>query len=77
MKIDFDNYRKQTVNDFNKLIEFLNEKTLMLGTDDDPLIILTNDLRNKVVTLCCIEIEGEGVKSIIDDVKIKSYGDYI
>lgn len=67
MKINFDNYRKQTINSFNDLVSALSEKEL----DKSQIKRVMHDLRNHMVFLICLESECDNYKSL--DVKIESF----
>lgn len=65
MKLNFDNYRKQTINTFNDLVSELKEKEL----DRNQVKKIMHDLREYMVFLICLE--DDEYKSL--DIEIKSF----
>jgi len=71
MKINFDNYRKSFVNDYNRLIDLLNDnpENIRRSIDIEKLDTILTSLHNDLATLC--SLYGDDQKSIADEITIK------
>ena len=67
MELNFDNYRKQTVNSFNDLVFELTQNEI----DKSQIKRVMHELRGHIVMLTCLESDLDNYKSI--DLKIESF----
>jgi len=73
MNFNFDNFRKQTVEYFNEIVDIINssnnEDGNLIIQDIDSLNDAMKGLRQKIVILTCIEDEKENIHCLNIDVK--------
>lgn len=71
MEINLDNYRKSFVNDYNHLIDILNNtpEHIRRYIDIDTLDGALTSIHNDLATLCALQ--GDDFKCIADEVTIK------
>ena len=63
LEVNFDNLRRRTFRDFNRICLKLKEhRTFDLDFDESGLIDDFENLRADIVTLVCLESEGEPFK---------------
>lgn len=77
MEINFDNFRKQTVDYFNDVVEIINkadtQKNKLTINDIDSLSDSLKGLRQRIVILTCLEDENQNIKCInakVESIKI-------